>query len=207
MNVQYKAIEAKKRLSSDHNEASASVNALNINIFLQEILNCPEKLKAQTIVDLLAIYSIFDIDNYIEIFLAHVVKTLGNLMLQLVKVNWCIIPDPSQYIPLLIKYTFDVTLDTKSYKLRLTLLSQIVENEISRNNFWDECLSIYVSNVTSFIDNKEAMIVFALCCIHEREIEISQWEESQINDIINQILYHISECDLYSDIFLQSLEL
>ena len=128
-----------------HNEEAVSkvcVNALNINIFLQAILESPEKTNAQVEANLASIFSIFDLD-YIEIFLSHQHEPLGDLMLNIVRVNWNIIPSPTQYIPLLIHYTFDVILKNSSFQLRLTELSKIIEYEIVANEYWDDSLGTY----------------------------------------------------------------
>ena len=203
---EYKEKEEKQDHSDNTNQTKYEVHALNINTFLDSILESPEKLNTEAEAILTSMFATFDI-GYIEKFLSHEHELLGNFMFNLMRVNWNIIPSNTDYIPMLIHYAFDVELDKSSFQLRLTILSKIIEKEMTVNKFWDVYICVYIDNIQLLLLNKEAMIVFVLCCIHCESCDTNAWDDCLKNEFFKCFYKHISACDLYSNTFLQCLNI
>ena len=110
-------------------EDKKMVVALNIDNFLEAILKSPEKLKPQTIANITAIYSMFNLGAFVTSFFDHPCEMLGNLMIELFKVNWNLIPSVEDYFAILIYNTFKESISVSSFQTRLTIVSRIVKKE------------------------------------------------------------------------------
>ena len=203
----YKPEENEKREEDGSDVDSKMVVALNIDNFLEAILESPEKLKPQTVANITAIYSIFNLDEFLTSFFDHPCENLGNLMIELFKVNWNIIPSVEDYFPILIDNTFKESLSVSSFQTRLTTVSRIVKNDILQQKNWNDCFAVYQDHISKILFNKEAMIVFSLCCIHDEHYDIASLNAILMNDMLKQIYCYISSCDEYSELFFQCLEI
>ena len=165
----------------------------------------PELLTEHVISNISAIHAVFDVDAFLIDFLKHPIESLGNLMMIIIKVNWMIIPDSEKYLPILIENTFSMSAQSKAFQIRLNTLSEIIEYEISNKKSWNDSFSLFIENIEMYVHNKNAMIVFSLCCLHFGECNACSWSETLLVEVSKQLCFHISECDFYSDIFLQCL--
>ena len=188
-------------------EDKKMVVALNIDNFLEAILKSPEKLKPQTIANITAIYSVFNLGAFVTSFFDHPCEMLGNLMIELFKVNWNLILSVEDYFAILIDNTFKESISVSSFQTRLTIVSRIVKNEILQQKKWNDCFTAYYDHVSKILSNKDAMIVFCLCCIHDGHYNIVSLNATLLNEILKQIYCNISSCDEYSELFLQCLEI
>ena len=182
--------------------------ALQIDAFLEKILESPNLLKKRTIASLCAVPAIFNVDAFFTLFTEHEDELLSDLMFMLIMKNWSLIEEPAQYLEPMIDHAFVSSIRRESFVYRITAISNIIENEMLKIDFYASCILTFQIKVHMIMDIKEAMIVFALSTIHESSAFLDQWEEKEsIHEVLKFICKFISECDGYSELFVKCLNI